>query len=287
MNGVVRPRRSAGLAALLGAGAIPELGEYRVVLDPDNVTVGSVHEDFAIEAAAGDIFLLGTHSWRVLKVETGTVRVADAQGMPPTTPFWLGEAPARTEELSAAGLLAARARRAASWPSGDADGARAAVRDAAGVDEDVAAMVVAYLEAGRRALGVLPTTDRLVVERFFDDNEAAQLVVHSPLGGRINRALGLALRKRFCVTFDFELQAAANDDAVTIALGPHHSLPAHRRRQDGPARQGARDPDPGRAPAADARRALALERGARPRDAAGDDGAAGARSTCSAWRPTT
>ena len=224
VNGVVRPRRSAGLAALLGAGAIPELGEYRVVLDPDNVTVGSVHEDFAIEASVGDIFLLGTHSWRVLKVETGTVRVGDAQGLAPTTPFWLGEAPARSVELSLQ-VSALRALVETHLVAGDPDEARRAVRASAGVDEDVAAMVVAYLEAARRALGVLPTADHLVVERFFDDNEAAQLVVHSPLGGRINRALGLALRKRFCVTFDFELQAAANDDAVTIALGPHHSFP--------------------------------------------------------------
>jgi ATP-dependent Lhr-like helicase len=224
VNGVVRPRKGAGLAALLGAGAIPELGEYRVVLDPDGITVGSVHEDFAIEAAAGDIFLLGTHSWRVLKVETGTVRVADANGLPPTTPFWLGEAPARTAELSAQ-VSALRELVERHLSVGDADGARAAVRAASGVSEDVAAMVVAYLEAGRRALGVLPTTRQLVVERFFDEAESAQLVIHSPYGGRINRALGLALRKRFCVTFDFELQAAANDDAVTIALGPHHSFP--------------------------------------------------------------
>ena len=224
VNGVVRPRKGAGLAALLGAGAIPELGEYRVVLDPDDVTVGSVHEDFAIEAAAGDIFLLGTHSWRVLKVETGTVRVADATGLPPTTPFWLGEAPARTVELSAQ-VSELRALVERHLIEGDAVGARAAVRTASGVSEDVATMVVAYLEAGRRALGVLPTTKQLVVERFFDEAEASQLVIHSPYGGRINRALGLALRKRFCVTFDFELQAAANDDAVTIALGPHHSFP--------------------------------------------------------------
>jgi ATP-dependent helicase Lhr and Lhr-like helicase len=224
VNGVVRPRRGAGLAALLGAGAIPELGEYRVVLDPDGVTVGSVHEDFAIEAATGDVFLLGTHSWRVLKVETGTVRVADANGMPPTTPFWLGEAPARTPELSAQ-VSALRELVEIHLAAEDPVGARAAVCVASCVSHDVAAMVVAYMEAGRRALGVLPTTRQLVVERFFDEAEAAQLVIHAPYGGRINRALGLALRKRFCVTFDFELQAAANDDAVTIALGPHHSFP--------------------------------------------------------------
>ena len=224
VNGVVRPRRGAALAALLGVGAIPETGEYRVVLDPDDVTVGSVHEDFAIEAAAGDIFLLGTHSWRVLKVETGTVRVADAQGVPPTTPFWLGEAPARTVELSAQ-VSALRALVEGHLAAGDPAAARAAVAAEAGVSDDVATLVVAYLEAGRRALGVLPTSERIVIERFFDDTESAQLVVHAPFGGRVNRALGLALRKRFCVTFDFELQAAANDDAVTIALGPHHSFP--------------------------------------------------------------
>ena len=224
INGVVRPRRGAGLAALLGAGAIPELGEYRVVLDPDNLTVGSVHEDFAIEAAVGDIFLLGTHPWRVLKVETGTVRVADASGLPPTTPFWLGEAPARTVELSEQ-VSALRETVEERLAAGDADGARAAVVRRSGVDAAVAAHVVAYLEAARLALGTLPTSHRLIVERFYDEAEAAQLVVHSPWGGRINRALGLALRKRFCVTFDFELQAAANDDAVTIALGPHHSFP--------------------------------------------------------------
>ena len=224
VNGRLRARRGARLAALTSGGAIPETGDYRVVLDPDGVTVGSVHEDFAVEATAGDIFLLGTHSWRVTKVETGTVRVHDAGDLPPTIPFWLGEAPARTAELSEeVGSL-----RGALEPllaAGDGDAARREVRRRAGVSDEVADQVVAYLGAGLAALGKLPTRDRIVIERVFDDTEGTQLIVHAPYGGRINRALGLALRKRFCVSFDFELQAAADDDTVVLSLGPQHSFP--------------------------------------------------------------
>ena len=224
VNGRLRPRRGARLAALTSGGAIPETGDYRVVLDPDGVTVGSVHEDFAVEATAGDIFLLGTHSWRVVKVETGTVRVHDAGDLPPTIPFWLGEAPARTAELSAE-VGALRAELEPLLGAGDGDSARQVVRRTAGVSEEVATQVVAYLGAGLAALGALPTRDRLVIERVFDESEGTQLIVHSPYGGRINRAFGLALRKRFCVSFDFELQAAADDDTVVLSLGPQHSFP--------------------------------------------------------------
>ena len=224
VNGRLRARRGARLAALTSGGAIPETGDYRVVLDPDGVTVGSVHEDFAVEATAGDIFLLGTHSWRVVKVETGTVRVVDAADLPPTIPFWLGEAPARSAELSEE-VGALRAGLEPLLARADGEGARALVRQRAGVSADVADQVVAYLGAGLASLGALPTHDRLVVERVFDDSEGTQLIIHSPYGGRINRALGLALRKRFCVSFDFELQAAADDDTVVLSLGPQHSFP--------------------------------------------------------------
>jgi len=227
VNGRLRARRGARLAALTSGGAIPETGDYRVVLDPDGVTVGSVHEDFAVEATAGDIFLLGTHSWRVVKVETGTVRVTDAGDLPPTVPFWLGEAPARSAELSAE-VGALRADLEPLLAQGDGTGARAMVRGRAGVSAEVADQVVAYLGAGLAALGALPTQRRLVIERVFDESEGTQLIVHSPYGGRINRALGLALRKRFCVSFDFELQAAADDDTVVLSLGPQHSFPLAR-----------------------------------------------------------
>ena len=224
VHGRLRARRGARLAALTGGGAIPETGDYRVVLDPDGVTVGSVHEDFAVEATAGDIFLLGTHSWRVAKVEVGTVRVHDAGDLPPTIPFWLGEAPARTAELSEA-VSDLRAALEPLLRDGDGDGARAFVGAEAGVSADVAQQVVAYCAAGLDALGHLPTRERIVVERCFDDSEGSQLIIHAPFGGRINRALGLALRKRFCVSFDFELQAAADDDTVVLSLGPQHSFP--------------------------------------------------------------
>ena len=224
VNGRLRPRRGARMTAITSGGAIPETGDYRVVLDPDGVTVGSVHEDFAVEANVGDVFLLGTHSWRVRQVEVGTVRVQDAQGAAPTVPFWLGEAPARTAELSEE---VGRLRQAVddALAAGGADAARHAIVSLAPVGSAVAEQVAAYLAAGRAALGTLPTHRRLVVERFFDESEGMQLVVHSPLGGRVNRALGLALRKRFCVTFDFELQAAADDDTVVLSLGPQHSFP--------------------------------------------------------------
>jgi ATP-dependent helicase Lhr and Lhr-like helicase len=227
VNGRLRARRGARLSALTGGGAIPETGDYRVVLDPDGVTVGSVHEDFAVEATAGDIFLLGTHSWRVAKVEVGTVRVHDAGDLPPTIPFWLGEAPARTAELSEA-VSDLRAALEPVLRDGDGVGARRLVRERAGVSEEVAQQVVAYCGAGLAALGHLPTQERIVVERFFDDSEGSQLILHAPFGGRINRALGLALRKRFCVSFDFELQAAADDDTVVLSLGPQHSFPLTR-----------------------------------------------------------
>ncbi len=223
VNGELSGRRGARLAALTSGGAIPETGDYRVVADPDDTFVGTVNEDWAIESMAGDVFLLGSTSWRIRRVESGTVRVVDAAGAPPSIPFWLGEAPARTAELSEevstlrAGvdlLLRSDAEEAMRW-----------VEQRCGVDSDVAAMVVRYLAASRVALGLLPTQEHIVVERFFDDSGGMQLVVHAPFGGRINRAFGLALRKRFCVSFDFELQAAANDDAVLLSLGPQHSFP--------------------------------------------------------------
>ncbi|MCB0995367.1 MAG: DEAD/DEAH box helicase [Acidimicrobiales bacterium] len=224
VNGRVRPRRGARLAALMSGGAIPELGDFRVVADPDDTFIGTVNEDWAVESSAGDIFLLGTTSWRIRRIETGVVRVVDAQGAPPSVPFWTGEAPARTAELSAevSDLREAVERH---LTAGDPAGARVWLCELAGIDADTAAFIVQYLQAGLAALGVLPTRNNLVLERCFDDTGGMQLVVHSPRGGRCNRALGLALRKKFCRSFNFELQASASDDAIVISLGPHHSFP--------------------------------------------------------------
>ncbi|MCZ7631581.1 MAG: hypothetical protein M5U19_22100 [Microthrixaceae bacterium] len=223
VNGELRGRKGARLAALTSGGAIPELGDLRVVLEPDETFIGTVNEDWATESMAGDIFLLGTHSWQIRQIVGGQVRVVDADGKPPTIPFWFGEAPARTVELSAE-VSALRAEVDRFLVAADPEGAKSFLADTAGVGPDAAGTVVDYLAAGRAALGLLPTQDHLVLERFFDDSGGMQLVVHSPWGGRINRAMGYALRKKFCRSFNFELQASANDDTVVISLGPHHSF---------------------------------------------------------------
>jgi ATP-dependent helicase Lhr and Lhr-like helicase len=224
VNGAFRGRRAARLAALTSGGAIPETADYKVVADPDDMVVGTVNEDWAIESLAGDIFLLGSTSWRIRRVEAGIVRVIDAAGAPPSVPFWLGEAPARTAELSAE-VSELRERVGALLAAGDATGAIAWLEREAGISREVAQEITRYLAAGLAALGVLPTQRDVVFERFFDETGGMQLVVHAPFGARVNRALGLALRKRFCRTFDFELQAAADDDAVVLSLGLSQSLP--------------------------------------------------------------
>ena len=222
--GEVRGRRGARLAALTSGGAIPETGDYRVLAEPDDTVVGTVNEDWAVESMAGDIFLLGSTSWRITRVSNGTVRVVDAQGAPPSVPFWLGEAPGRTRELSEE-VSSLRASIDSKLAEGNADEAVTFVERHCGVDNQVASLTVQYLAAGRTALGHLPTREHIILERFFDESGGTQVVVHAPFGARLNRALGLALRKRFCATFDFELQAAASDDAVLLSLGPQHSFP--------------------------------------------------------------
>src|SRR5262245_22706145 len=221
---VLRGRRGARLAAITSGGAIPETADYRVLLDPDDTLIGTVNEDWAVESMAGDVFLLGSTSWRIRRVEAGVVRVTDARGAPPSVPFWLGEAPARTIELSAE-VSTLRAEVAAFLARDDVAGAVTWLVREAGVDAGGAEQIVRYLDAGRRALGVVPTQRDVVFERFFDESGGMQLVIHAPFGGRVNRALGLALRKRFCRSFDFELQAAASDDAVVLSLGAQHGFP--------------------------------------------------------------
>ena len=312
VNGRLRARRGARMTALTNAGTIPENADYAVVLEPSGTVIGSLNEDFAIETLPGDIFQLGLHSWRILRVESDRIRVEDAGGQPPTIPFWIGEAPARTDALSAAvsrlretvGRLVANGngyrngsgkgsgkgndrssdcgggsdagkaafasagdrcsegppptvgtRGAEARPpspdeggdpaageggsgagGGDTDGtgtslaagierAVAWATGEAGLPAEAALQLVDYLAAGQAALGAMPTTKALVLERFFDDSGGMQLVIHSPLGGRINRAFGLALRKRFCRRFNFELQAAATEDNIVLSLGETHSFP--------------------------------------------------------------
>ena len=230
VNGRIRGRRAARLIAVTSGGAIPDTADYTVVLEPAGVTVGTLNEDFAIESMAGDIFQLGNTSYRILRVETGVVRVEDARGAPPSLPFWLGEAPARTWELSR--QVSALREEADAWlarADGGEDAATTALADRLaselGLGPEGARELATYLATARAALGALPTLTHVVVERFFDEAGGMQLVVHAPYGGRVNRAWGLALRKRFCRSFNFELQAAATEDAIVLSLGPTHSFP--------------------------------------------------------------
>ena len=223
VNKRLRARRGAKLTAVTCGGAIPDLASYEVRLEPNNAFVGTLDEDFAIESLPGDIFQLGNTSWRILRVEAGTVRVADAHGQPPNIPFWMGEAPARTMELSAA-VSRLREEVEARLTNGSQDALRW-LTDEVGVAEPAARQAVDYLAIAGAPFGALPTHNTLIMERFFDESGGMQLVIHSPFGGRVNRAWGLALRKRFCRQFNFELQAAATEDAIVLSLGETHSFP--------------------------------------------------------------
>ena len=224
VNGRVRGRRGARLAAITSGGAIADTTTYSVVAEPDDTVVGTVDEDFAVESMAGDIFLLGMQSWRIRRVEQGRVRVVDGQGAPPTIPFWRGEAPGRTLELS---QEVARLRERIAELA-DTEGAAAAhgyLERECGVDRLGAEQAVQYIIDGKAILGAVPTCETVVAERFFDEAGGMQLVVHAPFGARVNRAWGLALRKRFCRTFNLELQAAATDNGIVISLSEQHAFP--------------------------------------------------------------
>lgn len=224
VNGRVRARKGARITATTSGGAIPDTADYEVRLEPEGTFIGTLDEDFAIESLAGDIFQLGNTSWRILKVDAGVVRVADAQGQPPSIPFWFGEAPARSEEFSTS---VARLRELIDQKideNGNSDAAKTYLRDELKLSDYATQQVIHYLHAARNALGAMPTKQTLIAERFFDESGGMQLVLHSPFGSRVNRAWGLALRKRFCRQFNFELQAAATEDAIILSLGETHSF---------------------------------------------------------------
>ncbi|MGH6942450.1 DEAD/DEAH box helicase, partial [Hypericibacter sp.] len=224
VNHRLRGRRGARLTALTSGGTIPDTADYQVLLEPENQMIGTVNEDFAVESMAGDVFQLGNNSYRIMRVERGVVRVEDAHGMAPTIPFWLGEAPGRSDELS---LSVSRLRNAiaARLQAGRNDEQIASwLMAEAGIAAPAAEQIAEYLAASHAALGCLPSQETIVLERFFDEAGGMQLVIHSPYGSRINRAWGLALRKRFCRKFNFELQAAATEDNIVLSLTTAHSF---------------------------------------------------------------
>ncbi|ASL47984.1 ATP-dependent DNA helicase RecQ [Burkholderia sp. AD24] len=241
VSGTLRGRRGGKLVAVTSGGTIPENADYAVVLEPKAINIGTVNEDFAVESLAGDVFQLGNASYRILRIESGRVRVEDAQGQPPNIPFWLGEAPGRSDELSfgvarlreqIGHLLEAQSETDPATDSANGSETQLARLDHAidwlidtlHLDEAAARQIVDYLARARAALGVLPTQNTLVMERFFDESGGTQLVIHAPFGSRVNRAWGLALRKRFCRTFNFELQAAATEDAIVLSLTGSHAF---------------------------------------------------------------
>ena len=222
INGRLKARRGAQIAALTSGGAIPDTADYDVIAEPEEVFVGTVNEDFAVESMRGDVFLLGNTPWRIKRVESGRVRVEDAQGQTPSIPFWLGEAPGRTRELSEE---ITEVREAIDRRLDNPTDAEEWIRVEAGVTHEAARQLVAYLVEGKRILGMVPTGRRVVAERFFDESGGMQVVIHAPFGARINRAWGMALRKRICRNFDLELQASATDDGINLSLGPQLSFP--------------------------------------------------------------
>jgi ATP-dependent helicase Lhr and Lhr-like helicase len=222
VNKMLRPRKGGRLTAITSGGAIPDNADYRVMLEPEALLVGTVNEDFAVESLQGDVFQLGNTSYRILRVERGTVRVEDAHGQPPSIPFWLGEAPGRSGELS---FAVSRLRNEIDQRLGEGTGAATEwLSESVALDPAAVSQLIEYLGAGRAALGSLPTLDSIIFERFFDESGGMQLVIHSPHGSRVNRAWGLALRKRFCRTFNFELQAAATEDHIVLSLTQAHSF---------------------------------------------------------------
>ncbi len=223
VNHLLRERKGARMTALTSGGTIPETGDYTVMLEPQADKIGTVNEDFAVESLAGDVFQLGNTSYRILKIEPGRVRVEDAHGAAPNIPFWLGEAPGRSDELSL-GVSRLREEVAQALEEGGRDGAMALLTQTLGLDDEAARQIVEHLAHALAVLGALPTQRTLVMERFFDASGGMQLVIHSPFGSRLNRAWGLALRKRFCRTFNFELQAAATEDAIVLSLSTSHSF---------------------------------------------------------------
>ena len=216
----LRARAGARMTALTSGGTIPETGDYTVTLEPQAERIGTVNEDFAVESLAGDVFQLGNTSYRIQRIEAGNVRVEDAQGAAPNIPFWLGEAPGRSDELS----VAVSRLRAAVAAEPSLDAAVASLTRIPGIGDEPARQLADYLRRAAAALGAMPTQQRIVFERFFDESGGMQLVVHTPFGSRLNRAWGLALRKRFCRQFNFELQAAATEDAIVLSLSTSHSF---------------------------------------------------------------
>ncbi|HEY2470199.1 MAG TPA: DEAD/DEAH box helicase [Terracidiphilus sp.] len=231
----LHPRRGARMIAISNGGAIPDTALFNVILQPENVQIATLDEHFAVDSSPGDVILLGNTSWRVKRIEAaGQVHVEDAHGAPPSLPFWTGEAPQRTDVLSDGvselrNEVSERTQNVSpeyiSRAQPEVVSAAAWLMDQCGVCQWGAQQLISYIVMGRAVLGAVPSKATIIAERFFDEGGGMQLILHVPFGGRINKAWGLALRKRFCRGFNFELQAAATDNGINISLAEQHSFP--------------------------------------------------------------
>jgi ATP-dependent helicase Lhr and Lhr-like helicase len=235
IHGELYPRRGARMIAISNGGAIPDTALFNVILEPEGVQIATLDEHFAVDSSPGDVILLGNTSWRVQRIEaSGQVHVENAHGTPPSVPFWTGEAPQRTDVLSDGvselrNEITCRTRclspESISPAQPEVASAAAWLMEECGVCKFGAQQLIAYIVAGRTVLGAVPSKNTIIAERFFDEGGGMQLILHAPFGGRINKAWGLALRKRFCRGFNFELQAAATDNGINISLAEQHSFP--------------------------------------------------------------
>jgi ATP-dependent helicase Lhr and Lhr-like helicase len=200
-SGQLGVAHNADKRCLLNAGTIPEWFEYEVHDAATGRRLGRLDEEFAFESSPGQIMQLGGQNWCIVRITTGRVEVEAAEDQVPNMPFWFGEGPGRSRALSRQ--------------------VHNLCRDSHNQLDD---QLRAYLEDSRAILGKLPGRNCIVLERFFDPGGDQHLVIHSLFGARLNRAWGLALRKRFCRNFNFELQAAAVDNGLLISLGAVHSF---------------------------------------------------------------
>ncbi len=184
----------AARLVMSNAGTIPEWFQYDVVDAANQQLLGQLDEEFAFDSSVGDVIQLGNRPYQIVRTRPGTIQVLPYDGDAVQVPFWFGDGAGRSPELSARLL-----RRLESG--------------------QCSPMVRDWLKRIHNVFGALPARHRLLIERFRDPNNDRHIVLHTFAGARMNRAWGLALRKRFCRQFNFELQAAATDDGILISIG--------------------------------------------------------------------
>ncbi|HEY3281818.1 MAG TPA: ATP-dependent helicase [Armatimonadota bacterium] len=222
VNGRLYPERGARMLAYRSSGVIPDVADYDVYLQEKKTVVGQLDEGFVEELRGGDIFILGSSSWRVLGIEKGRVMVEAVYGLAPTIPYWTGDRDSRTFDL---GLMVGRFRGEAQERLGQPDTA-AWLREAVHVDEQGAENLETYLLEQRAVTGALPTDRHLIVEEFRDALGQQQVVLHSCFGIRVNDAWAMALSEALKRQTGLRVQTVTVDDGILVTAPPGASLDA-------------------------------------------------------------